>query len=46
MPSYNPLFIQHFLKAVAGAAWAWVVATELLEQLFVAVNDPEPALYA
>src|SRR6185503_5848168 len=38
--------MQHFLKAAVGAAGAEVVAAELSEQLFVAVDDPRAALHA
>jgi hypothetical protein len=34
------------LKPASGTAGAEVVAAELLEQLFIAVNDPYSALYA
>ena len=30
--------MQQFLKPTAGIAWAWVVATELLEKLFIPVH--------
>src|SRR5262249_18598151 len=33
------------LEALAGAAWAEVVAAELFGQLFVAVNDAHAALH-
>src|SRR5688500_8601257 len=38
--------MQHFLKLAGGAAGAEVVAAELFEQLFVAVDDPLAALDA
>jgi hypothetical protein len=38
--------MQHFLKTPPGAAGAGIVAAELLDELFVAVHDPDPALYA
>jgi hypothetical protein len=34
------------LKALSRAAWAQVVAAELSEELLIAADDPEPALYA
>ena len=37
--------MQHFLKALAGAAWAWIVASKLFEELFIAVNDPDAAFH-
>jgi hypothetical protein len=36
--------MQQFLKPAARIAGAWVVATELLEKLFVAVHHAVPAL--
>ncbi len=36
--------MQQCLKPFARAAWAGIVATELLDQLFVAVDDPVTAL--
>jgi hypothetical protein len=38
--------MQHFLKPAAGVAGAEVVAAELLDQLLLAVDDPETALHA
>jgi hypothetical protein len=38
--------MQHFLKTPPGAAGAGVVPAELLEQLFVTVDDPDAALHA
>jgi len=38
--------MQHFLKTPPGSAGAGVVAAEFLEQFFVAVDDPQTALYA
>lgn len=38
--------MQQFLKTPPGSAGAGVVAAELFEQLFVAVNDPDAALDA
>jgi hypothetical protein len=38
--------MQHFLKAPPGFAGAGVIAAEFFEQLFVAVDDPQTALYA
>jgi hypothetical protein len=35
--------MQQLLKALGGAAWAEIVPAELLSQLLVAVDDPEPA---
>ena len=37
--------MQHFLKAFARSARAWVVAAELFQKLLVAVNDPQPTLH-
>src|SRR4029077_3595001 len=39
----RPRRMQHFLKAAARAARARVVATELLLQPFVLVDDPQPS---
>ena len=36
--------MQQSLKPTAGAARAWVIATELLEKLFVRVHDAVTAL--
>jgi hypothetical protein len=36
--------MQQFLKPAARIAGAWVVATELLEKLFVPIDDAVPAL--
>ncbi len=36
--------MQQFLKAASRAAWAWIVAAELLLELFVAVDDLSPPL--
>jgi hypothetical protein len=36
--------MQQFLKPTIGAAWAWVVATQLLDQLFVSVHNAMTAL--
>jgi hypothetical protein len=36
--------MQHFLKPPRGSARAWVVATEALEELLVAVHDAVTAL--
>ena len=38
--------MQQRLKPPPGGAWAGIVATELLEQLLVAVNDPVAAHHA
>jgi hypothetical protein len=38
--------MQQFLKTPPGMAWAGVVAAEFLDQLFVAVDDPDAALDA
>ena len=43
-PSYLPLFRQQRLKAPPGAAGAGIVAAEFFGQLFLAVDDPLPAL--
>jgi hypothetical protein len=32
--------MQHFLKALAGAAWAQVVPSQLFSQVFITVDDP------
>lgn len=32
-----------FLEALAGATRTWVVATELFDQLFIAVDDADAA---
>lgn len=37
--------MQHFLKAVSGAAWTKVLTTELFYKLFVSMHDPKTALY-
>jgi hypothetical protein len=31
--------MQQFLKASSGTAWTRIIATELLDQLFAAMND-------
>jgi hypothetical protein len=36
--------MQQFLKPTAGAAWAWVIATQLLDQLLVSVHNAMTAL--
>jgi len=36
--------MQHFLKAFAGAARAWIIPTQLFEKLLVAMDDPNTAL--
>jgi hypothetical protein len=36
--------MQQFLKSPPGEARAWIVATELLSELFVAANDARSAL--
>jgi hypothetical protein len=41
----RPDFRQQFLKPFVGAAGARVVAAELFEELFVAVNDARAAFY-
>jgi hypothetical protein len=38
--------MQHFLKTPPGAAGAGVVPAKFLEQLFVAVDDPQATLHA
>jgi hypothetical protein len=38
--------MQQFLKPVAGTAWTWVVAAELLDQFLVPVHDAVAALDA
>jgi hypothetical protein len=38
--------MQQFLKSPARQAGAWVIATELLTELFVAANDARPAFDA
>ena len=38
--------MQQYLKPAAGAAGARVIATELLEKLFVPVHDPMPTFDA
>jgi hypothetical protein len=35
----RPDLRQHFLKALTGAAWAWVVPTKFLDQFLVAMHD-------
>jgi hypothetical protein len=37
--------MQHFLKRPPASAWARIVATELLDQFFVAADDPETAFH-
>ena len=41
----RPVCRQHLLKATPGAAGAWVVATKLLEKLFVAMNHSVATLH-
>ena len=43
MPSYDPVFKQHFLKTTSRTTGARIVAAELLNQFFVTVDDPETA---
>ena len=35
--------MQHFLKATSGSTGAGIIASELFEQFFVAVDDPVAA---
>jgi hypothetical protein len=35
--------MQHFLKPATGTAWAKIIASQFLGQIFVAVNDAHPA---
>jgi hypothetical protein len=39
LPSNRPERRQQALKPASGAAWAQVIAAELLDQLLVAVHD-------
>jgi hypothetical protein len=34
----KPLRIQQFLKSTSGLTWTWVIAAELLYELFTTVN--------
>jgi hypothetical protein len=36
--------MQQCLKAAAGAARAWIVAAQLFEQFFIAVDEPHATL--
>jgi hypothetical protein len=36
--------MQHFLKPATGAAGAWIVAPQFLDQVFVAMNNTHSTL--
>ena len=44
MPSKRPVLRQQRRKAATGAAWAWVVAAKLLDELSVDSDDASAAL--
>jgi hypothetical protein len=44
LPSNPPERMQHFLKSAAGPARTEIVASELLNELFLAVHDAVAAL--